>query len=117
MAPQRWTEEQEIALIAAWRHVEESTHQTNKWFRILHEYNRLVGGSDRTTESLSRKLTDLTTKCQIFNGYHNRTLQEVPSNMPEDVSIRHSKRQYKNRERKEFKQVSAWQMMRDRLNL
>ena len=116
MAPQRWTEEQEIALIAAWLHVEESTHLNNKWFRILHEYNRLVGGSERTTESLSRKLSDLTTKCQIFNGHHNRTLYDVPSNFPEDVAIRHSLRQYKNREGKEFKHVSVWQMIRHRLN-
>jgi predicted YcjX-like family ATPase len=116
MAPQRWTEEQEIALVSAWKHVEESPHQTNKWYRILHEYNRLVGGSDRTIESLSRKLTDLNTKCQIFNGYHNRTLEVVPSDMPEDAAIRYTKKQYQSKEHKEFKHVSAWQMMRDRLN-
>lgn len=119
MAP--WTQEEEMALVIAYNTINNQAASTSRrnrnpqWGKVLVEFNRLVGGTQRTCDSLSHKYGDLKSKCKTFDNYFKQEMEAHGTDTPEETLIMYAKVEYAVEMEQEFNHVLAWQTWRAEL--
>ncbi|KAL4565928.1 hypothetical protein LXL04_030034 [Taraxacum kok-saghyz] len=109
-----WTITEEIALSKAWVDVLKEPETDSFWKRILDNFNKQLGGSDRTVYQVNSKWKNMNISISKFNAiYNNKITQRQTAQSDSDI-MKLTQIEYQNLyKNKSFPHEAAWEIVKN----